>query len=236
MPTTQQMIARAEDLERRAQALRLAAAEMTDQAASNKAPLFPGALDQAIALRKQQRATTNGHQNGAGPAQEAAGGAIGGEVDREALIRTTLADGPLSSTRLLDILAEHGEGMSRSWLTKLLGDMRDVYMSGHGHSAVWRLRVTRGPRKKTAPKAHAPEPTVTPRHKKASKKHYSQEIKAQRAASAALLARFNTESALTPLNVGVTAAEMRAIPPLSRYGYIKRKGDGYLRTAKVYTA
>ena len=53
---------------------------------------------------------------------------------------------------------------------------------------------------------------------------------ARREASAALLARFST---VDPIPAGDGA--IRFIGPLVRRGYLKKKGEGYLRTAKEFT-
>lgn len=148
MPTTQQMIQRAEDLERRAQALRLAAVEMTDQAASNKAAVFPGYLDQARAVRQQQRATTNG--NGHHPDTTGDGG-----LDRAGLIRAALAEGPQTTLAVQAYLAAHGDELGRSWVLKQLTTTPEVRKLGYGPGTRWAWGA-----KRERPRTQTPAPAV----------------------------------------------------------------------------
>jgi len=59
--------------------------------------------------------------------------------------------------------------------------------------------------------------------------HTNEAKRAQRERSLALLEQFDRTAPRQPEN-----ADLRGLMPLMRHGYLKRKGDGYVRTAKVF--
>jgi DNA-binding transcriptional MerR regulator len=129
--TTDKMLARADELEARARALRLAAAEMNGHAIEGKREGMHMLVANASKLRAQQ----NGNGNGNGPT-------VGREYmsvrDRDQLIIAFLRDGGKSVKEIQRHLEAQGEPLSNSAIQKNLKRM-GVQLTGARQDARWQL-------------------------------------------------------------------------------------------------
>lgn len=213
---TEKLLAKAEQYEQKAQALRFAAAEMNGDATATKQKTVVGTLEAAIALRKAQ---SNGHQS----APPAAPGRQGKKLtqatlaERQATIRACLAgaDGPQTTRAIQQALEKAGQDCSTSWVLKLLHDMTDVHKVGSGIKAAW----APGKKQRASPGSRLPEK------------------QAARALTAKVLDHYDRETPTSPSDVakalGMTVPKT-GFAPLVYQGYLKKRKGGYVRTAKPY--
>ena len=212
---TDKLIAKALEYEQKAAHLRFAAAEMNGDAVNGKQQTAGLTLDAAIALRKAQRGRQNGHQ---GHPHVGRGSAKATTEQREATIRAFLqtADGPQKSRAIHAQLEAAGQGCSASSRQRTLREMNDVHMIGYGNQAVWALG-----------KAARKKPRVSTR----------EVVRTTRQRIAEVLNAYDRDTPKAPGEVaksfGLTVAQS-GLAPLANQGYLKKKGGGYVRTAKAY--
>lgn len=212
----EKLLARAEEYEAKARALRFAAAEMTGVAVNGKQKTAAGTLDAAIALRQAQR-------NGNGHAPTARGSIGRGRAkatseDRQTTIRAFLQRAsPQTTLAIHRQLEVEGQGCSLSWTLKMLGAMKDVHLVGRGAKSAWGL----GKAKRAAPGSRLAEK------------------RAVRERTAKVLDAYDREKPRQPVEIaksfGLTVAKS-GFAPLVHQGYLRKKGKdgGYIRTAKPY--
>ena len=246
--TAQKLLMRADDYQKKADALRLAAAELEGTHVETKQRGLSGALAGAIQLRAQQRGqSTNGHGTYISTSRKPRNGpqdrpgARGQDIEgRRAIILGIVDDGqPHKLVEMAQALQAAGHQIKRDRVRQFMYDfMPEVRAVGNGAKAVWRLTTSR---KSTARKPHwtkrakefsAITKRGTPRKlMTGASKHSTNKILAQRKASAKILAKFST-------------TEPRPVPPrmngrrLAVYvqrGYLVREGEGFIRTNKPFS-
>jgi hypothetical protein len=205
---TDKLLARAAEYQAKADALRLAAAEMNGHALNGKQKTAVSTLDAAIALRKGQR------EAGKAPRAPITQATM---ADRQATIRAFLeaADGPQTTHALRQELEARGQNCSTSWVLKVLREMKDVHKVGRGVQTAWGL----GKAKRASPGSRLAE-------KRAVRERIAQ-----------VLAEYDRETPKLPILVaqkfGLTV-QQSGFAPLVHQGYLKKRKDGYVRTAKTY--
>lgn len=214
--TTEKILERAAHYERLAAALRLAAHELNGHLTEKKQAAGVGAmLSAAVELREQQRATVPR------PERRQRRGKGYSWKDRQAAAAARLptvralfgqADS-LSTAEVQKHLAKQRDRVSTSRIGQVLRQL-GAEPTGTGHHTRWVL-ATHRPGK--AKKAKAPK-----------RGGYSKDaVVARRQQTATLLASFDRDEP-RPM------ANPRQAGVLIQHGYLKAKGDGFLRTAKEF--
>jgi hypothetical protein len=221
MPTTttvQRMLEKADDLERQAQVLREAIALMNGDLSERKEKRAGTVIEQALQLRRAQRELPQPQRRPVGrPRKQARMIDPDAKAQRAALIRTFLGERPRTAKEVQEHLAAHGDRLSRDRIRQVFYEMGGgVQAIGKGYKARWGLRGSDTP---------APVKASNP----ASKPGHGQ---ARRAGTAALLEQLSTTDPSTTKELPAIA---RKVSILLLHGYIKRKGEGYVRTAKPFT-
>ena len=218
---------KADDLERQARVLREACALMNGDLSERKEKRAPGVIEQALALRREQRAGDTGGHGKDGRATQADTAA------RIELIRACLAEGSRKTNEVVEYLKAHGWVLSRDRVRQILQEMPDTQSVGNTFRARWQLKGEAAP--STAAKAVKPP---RPKRKTPHKVVTAEDVRAQRALSAQLLEQFERGMVMTTADLhkaGYGTDAVRKLGGLFRHGYLKRKGEGWTRTAKVFT-
>lgn len=208
--TTEKILERAAHYERLAAALRLAAHELNGHLTEKKQAAGVGAmLSAAVQLRAEQRETVTQRPK---PARKESYASLREKVAaRQEQIRALLAQA--DSLSAAQIRTQLKETVTKSRIGQILAEI-GARKVGTGQQTRWTL--VRGVGKKAAnPKK--PKQTAAM-------------VQARRRRSAAILAKFDATEP-RPL----VGDEQRKASGLLRRGYLKAKGDGYIRTGKEFT-
>jgi len=225
MPTTTQMLEKAEALEALAKAIRMTIAAMNGDLTERKEKRVGTVIEEALALRREQRGQGE-------PAPRATRATLDSRVAR---IRTFLAEGPKKTQDVQEYLAGHGDDvpLSRDRVRQMLQEMPDTTQVGKTAKARWSLNGS-AERPIAARPASQPKPKKRP-HKPAPN---AAQVKENRVFSAQLLEKFPRGTVVTTKDlhdIGVDLAGVRKLGGLFRHGYLKRKGEGWVRTSKPFT-
>ena len=206
--TSKRLLELAEAYQQKADALRLAAAELNGHETGKARGTIDAKLQAAMTLRQV-------HQNGSGPHRRPQQ-----MQERRAAMGALLAKGLDTSQALRAALAEQGFPVDNA---TIVSDLHAVGATkiGHTQKARWAL-----------PDETASQPDTPPRRakrKKTVKQSSSDVKKAQRRRTAQVLKRVErAEAPVSPAVIG------RSAGALLRRGYLAKTAEGYTRTNKEF--
>jgi hypothetical protein len=226
MTISDKLLAKADEYHQRAEALRLAAAELLDAKTETKKAKLADTLAGAIELRAQQRPdSTNGNHNHAHVKRIRDRGGDQTEGRRKVLLRL-LKRGPQQIKTLTIALNNAGYLIQRDRVRQFLVDhVPEVHCEGTAAKARWVLGTSG--KKTAAPSNGKKRKTLT----------RTVDVRAQRERSAKWLAHYNATTPVTTYPKGMPSGTIGVYVRrgyLKRSGYLKRTDNGYLRTAKVF--
>lgn len=209
----EKLLERAASYEQKAAALRLAAAEMNGDLTDRKQAGAAAMLTAAMQLRAQQQTSVRRATKAPRKPKVSFKGRVERTAARPALLRAILtkAAGPLSSGEIQRYLAAQGDTVTTSRVGQVLHAM-GARAVGKGHQSKWVLRDRPAAQKRKGTQTKAM-------------------TQARRARSAEILATLDTSE---PRPLAVDA--VRSAGGLIRRGYLRKKGDGWVRSAKEFHA
>jgi hypothetical protein len=217
MTISDKLLAKADEYHQRAEALRLAAAELLGVKTETKKAKLADTLAGAIELRAQQRpSSSNGHHKHR-VVRDRGGDQTEG---RRKVLLGVLKRGPQQIKTLTIALNDAGYLIQRDRVRQFLVDhVPEVHCEGTAAKARWVLGTSG---KKTAAPSNG---------KKRKNPTRTVDVRAQRERSAKWLAHYNTTTPVPTYPKGMPSG---TIGVYVRRGYLKRTDNGYVRTAKVF--